>query len=138
MAAKAIWNDAETDALVTYLHSQRSKIGDGGNFRPQVYTDAATAIAMHWTLGPTKVASHCKNKWQSLKSLYHVIENYCLKTSGTHWDNQIGAGIEGITASNVWDAYMEKKANHVMHPYQNAGWHNYVQMQDILPSGSGA
>ncbi|KAG2070453.1 hypothetical protein BDR04DRAFT_1018779 [Suillus decipiens] len=63
-AAKAIWNDAETDALVTYLHSQHSKIGDGGNFRPQVYTDAATAIAMHWTLGPTKVASHCKNKWQ--------------------------------------------------------------------------
>ncbi|KAG2073200.1 hypothetical protein BDR04DRAFT_1011272, partial [Suillus decipiens] len=92
-AAKAIWNNAETDALVTYLHSQCSKIGNGGNFRPQVYTDAATAIAMHWTLGPTKVASHCKNKWQSLKSLYHVIENYRLKTSGMHWDNQIGAGI---------------------------------------------
>ncbi|KAG2064033.1 hypothetical protein BDR04DRAFT_1036392 [Suillus decipiens] len=63
-AAKAIWNDVETDALITYLHSQCSKIGNGANFRPQVYTDAATAITMHQILGPTKVASHCKNKWQ--------------------------------------------------------------------------
>ncbi|KAG2354505.1 hypothetical protein BDR07DRAFT_1494512 [Suillus spraguei] len=137
-APKAIWNDTETDALITYLHSQHSKIGDGGNFRPQVYTNAATAIAKHKTLGPTKVASHCRNKWQSLKSLYHIIENYRLKTSGTHWDNEIGAGIEGIAASNVWDAYMEKKANHDMCPYQNTGWNNYGQMQDILPSGSSA
>ncbi|KAG1784478.1 uncharacterized protein HD556DRAFT_1532003 [Suillus plorans] len=137
-AAKAVWNEAETDALITYLHSQRSKIGDGGNFRSQVYTEAATAIAPHRTLGPTKIASHCKNKWQSLKNLYHVIENYRLKTSGTHWDHQIGAGIEGKAASDVWDAYMEKKANQVMRPFRNIGWHSHVLMQDILPSGSGA
>ncbi|KAG2349194.1 hypothetical protein BDR05DRAFT_857996, partial [Suillus weaverae] len=66
----AIWNDAETDALVTYLHSQRSKIGDGRNFRSQVYSEAATTIAKHRTLGPTKTMSHCKNKWQSVCYLY--------------------------------------------------------------------
>ncbi|KAG2337290.1 hypothetical protein BDR05DRAFT_895522, partial [Suillus weaverae] len=135
-APKAIWNDAETDALVTYLHSQRSKIGDGGNFRSQVYSEAATTIAKHRALGPTKTMSHCKNKWQSLKSLYNVIENYRLRTSGTHWDNEIGAGIEGKAASNVWDTYMEKKANQVMRPYRNNGWQLYPQMQETLPSGS--
>ncbi|KAG0694823.1 hypothetical protein DFH29DRAFT_779146, partial [Suillus ampliporus] len=108
---KAIWNDAETDGLVAYLHSKQSKIGDGGNFTSAVYNDAATAIVAYKTRGPTKVGSHCKNKWQSLKNIYHVIENYRFNTSGTHWDNQIGAGIEGKAASDVWDAYMAKKVS---------------------------
>ncbi|KAG1821081.1 uncharacterized protein BJ212DRAFT_1265841, partial [Suillus subaureus] len=132
-APKVIWNDAETDALVTYLHTECSKIGDSGIFKPQVYNDTATAIAAHLTLGPIKTGGHCKTKWQSLKTIYHVIENYHLHTSGTHWDNQIGAGIEGKAASDVWDAYMEKKANHVMCPYRNTGWTYYAQMQEIMP-----
>jgi len=80
-APKAIWNDAETDALVTYLHSQCSKIGDGGNFRSQVYSEAATTIANHRTLGPTKTMNQCKNKWQSVCYLYIYLTATDLKIS---------------------------------------------------------
>jgi hypothetical protein len=37
-AAKAHWNEQETNSLVNYLHEHQAEGGDGGNFKTLTYT----------------------------------------------------------------------------------------------------
>jgi hypothetical protein len=62
----ASWNDDEVEAFIDYLHKERSRIGDAGNFKPAVYTAAAESIAGLRTHGVKKKLSHCKTKWASV------------------------------------------------------------------------
>lgn len=63
---KAQWNSVEVSAFVDYLHEHRAERGDAGNFKPSVYSAAATAIGPHRTSGPPKTGAMCKNKWTSV------------------------------------------------------------------------
>jgi hypothetical protein len=43
-----------------------------------------------------------------IKHLYTAIESY-RSQSGFHWDNDRGAGIEGVEAETVWITYTQQK-----------------------------
>ncbi|KAG1901487.1 uncharacterized protein F5891DRAFT_1187336 [Suillus fuscotomentosus] len=69
--------------------------------------------------------------------MFNQIEIY-RGVSGFHWDNVRGAGIEGVAAASVWDAYVAPKSRIAMCPFRNKGWPPYNDMQAILGENSGA
>ncbi|KAG1771391.1 hypothetical protein EV702DRAFT_1202000 [Suillus placidus] len=113
-----------------------AKAEGGGNFKKPALTSAADSInnktLKSTRAGPLKTANSVRNKWTSLKQIYNAIEKYCNQT-GVHWDNEIGAGIEGSAADAVWATYI--KANSSMHPFRTKGWEHYDKMQTIIPLG---
>ncbi|KAG1876150.1 hypothetical protein C8R48DRAFT_553288, partial [Suillus tomentosus] len=133
------WNDVETVTLVDYLYDHRSEAEGAGNFKQQVLGSAAEFINNHEALqsthaGPLKTAKSTRNKWTSLKNIFHAIEKYRNQT-GVHWDNETGAGIEGTAAAAVWTSADFCQANNLMRPFRNRGWEHYEKMQTIIPLG---
>ncbi|KAJ8583178.1 hypothetical protein M405DRAFT_721869, partial [Rhizopogon salebrosus TDB-379] len=88
---KTHWSDAEVDVLLDFLIKNRSKLG-GTTFKEATYNDAAKEIASLKIQGSVKTGAQCKNKWNSLKNIYHAIQKYSA-WSGCHWDNVNGANI---------------------------------------------
>ncbi|KAG2050046.1 hypothetical protein BDR06DRAFT_1011660 [Suillus hirtellus] len=69
--------------------------------------------------------------------MFNQIKIYC-SISGFHWDNVHGAGIEGVAAASIWDAYVAPKSQIAMCPFCNKAWPLYNDMQAILGKNSGA
>ncbi|KAG2078899.1 hypothetical protein BDR04DRAFT_1112263 [Suillus decipiens] len=109
--AKVHWQDIEMDVLLHYLIENRAVGGNGRNFTMSTFNAAAAAIntdTVIQTIGPQKMGKMVKMKWTSLKKIFNQIEIYH-NISGSHWDNERGAGIEGTTAASVWDTYVDPK-----------------------------
>jgi hypothetical protein len=68
-ASRANWNDAEITALVNYLVKHIAEV-DGGNFKETMFTGALRAVGPHHSVGPSKTASVCKSKYQSVSWVY--------------------------------------------------------------------
>ncbi|KAG1719686.1 hypothetical protein EDB19DRAFT_1647864 [Suillus lakei] len=119
-STKAHWQESEVDVLLQHLIENQAAGGDGGNFPMPIYNSAAAAInanEMIQTIGPQKTGKMAKTKWTLLKKTFNQIEAY-RNVSGFHWDNIRGAGIEGVAAASVWDAYVAPKVCH----YGTACW----------------
>ncbi|KAG1842584.1 hypothetical protein C8R48DRAFT_678983 [Suillus tomentosus] len=122
---RAVWTDTEVDQFLLYLSNNRDKIGDAGNFKDVTYNGAAEAIAEYLEHGPVKSG-------QCLKQTFNAIQKY-RQQSGVHWDNTRGANVEGEASTSVWNEYVSKKGNSVMHPFHASGWRHYEQMDGITP-----
>ncbi|KAG2149210.1 hypothetical protein DEU56DRAFT_729644 [Suillus clintonianus] len=109
---RAVWTDTETDQLVQYLFNNWAQVCDTGNFKDVSYNGAAEAIAPYLQNGPMKTGEMCKTKWGSLKQTYNAIQKY-RQQSGVHWDNDLGANIQGEGAGAVWHEYISKKVSQV-------------------------
>ncbi|KAF8802644.1 hypothetical protein BYT27DRAFT_7056616, partial [Phlegmacium glaucopus] len=125
----ANWNDAEVLALVNFLWEHRAQAGDGGTFKDTTFNAVAEHITKHWATGPPKTAKHCKTKWAEV-----TIITYKETTSGTHWDNNNGASIDGEAASSAWNNYIN--ASKIMATFWTKGWPYFDKMQDIMPNTS--
>jgi hypothetical protein len=66
---KAHWNELEVRNMIDYLYEQRSRVGEGGNFKMTTYNATAEHIALHHSQGPRKTGKMCKMKWVSV--CYH-------------------------------------------------------------------
>ncbi|KAG2140622.1 hypothetical protein DEU56DRAFT_941592 [Suillus clintonianus] len=66
---KAQWNEAEVDALLDYLITQKSKIA-GTTFKDEVFNEASNMIAGMGTYGPSKTGPQCKTKWASCLTIF--------------------------------------------------------------------
>ncbi|KAG2361768.1 hypothetical protein BDR07DRAFT_1585947 [Suillus spraguei] len=135
----AHWINEEVTVLVNHMYDHWADSDGSGNFKPQVYNSAVTALnddpeLQPKLIGPAKNIKMVKNKWAAIKTIHHAIDKYCNQT-GTHWDSINGAGIYGDAASAVWDSYVSLKANHPMRPFRNTGWVYYDKMLEILPLG---
>ena len=75
--ATAKWNVAETEALITFLRSESTRIGCT-SFKEASFTTAADHIKELHTEGAIKTAAHCKTKWTSVRFLINdkLITNY--------------------------------------------------------------
>ena len=123
------WADTETEAMLLFLLSNKSEIGEAGNFKKKTYTAAAGNIP-----GQTRSASQVQTKWQAvsraivlfeliihrfqLKATYRAIQIY-RDTSGVHWDypdneQDIGRGANITTdaEARVWQTIMNSKVCH--------------------------
>ena len=70
----AKWNTVETEALISFLRSESSRIG-GTSFKEATFTTAADHIKHHLTEGPIKTAAHCRTKWAAVSFLYSLNDN---------------------------------------------------------------
>ena len=61
----AKWNNAETKALIKFLHSEADRLGST-SFKGASFTAVAEHIKDLHTDGPIKMAAHCKTKWTSV------------------------------------------------------------------------
>ncbi|KAG1719401.1 hypothetical protein EDB19DRAFT_1836763 [Suillus lakei] len=102
---KAQWNEAEVDALLDYLITQKSKIA-GTTFKDEVFNEASNMITGMGTYGPSKTGPQCKMKWASLKQTHNAIERYHNNQSGCHWDNVNGANIQGEVVEVQWGQFL--------------------------------
>ncbi|KAG1784645.1 uncharacterized protein HD556DRAFT_1314893 [Suillus plorans] len=102
----AHWINEEITVLVNHMHDHRTDSEGSGNFKPQVYTSAVTAINDDPHLQPIWIGPAKTIKM--LKTIHYAIDKYRNQT-GTHWDNINGAGIHGSAAAAVWDAYVANK-----------------------------
>ncbi|KAG1723797.1 hypothetical protein EDB19DRAFT_1915908 [Suillus lakei] len=135
---KAQWNEAEVDALLDYLITQKSKIA-GTTFKDEVFNEALNMITGMGTYGPSKTGPQCKTKWASLKQTHNAIERYHNNRSGCHWDNVNGANIQGEAVEVQWGQFLSASvANKAMRFFKNTGWRFWPKMLEILPNGSGA
>jgi hypothetical protein len=53
------WTDLETEAILQYFFTNKSEIGDAGNFKKKTYKAAAEAIP-----GQARTSSQVQTKWQ--------------------------------------------------------------------------
>jgi hypothetical protein len=65
---KADWTADDVDAFVDFLVEHRAEAGDGANFKPSVWTAAASEMAKHTTKGARKTANACKSKWSRVRT----------------------------------------------------------------------
>jgi len=68
IAAK--WNTQETEALISFLHSETDRLGNT-SFKDTTFTAAANHIKDFHTDGPIKTAAHCKTKWQGVSDIFY-------------------------------------------------------------------
>ncbi|KAG2365550.1 hypothetical protein BDR07DRAFT_1481166 [Suillus spraguei] len=132
---RAVWTNTETDHFLLYLFNNQDKVGDTGNFKDLTYNGAAEAISEYLQHGPQKTGVMCKTKWASLKQTYNAIQKYC-QQSGVHWNNTTGANIQGDAAASVWNEYVSKKGNSVMHLFRISGYQPHTAIPPPLSSSS--
>ena len=65
-AEKAIWNEAETTALIDHLVAHKAEAGDGRNFKNATYNSVLPTLLPLTTAGPMKTAKMCKTKWATV------------------------------------------------------------------------
>ncbi|KIM59452.1 hypothetical protein SCLCIDRAFT_9936 [Scleroderma citrinum Foug A] len=110
------WPPNEVSTLVHYLHKHGERIGDGSNFRQDIYAAAAAHLNMiHPNPTHPKTADAVKNKWMSFK----------------------GANIVGADAEEVFNGYAKEQHPLIRH-FKNSGWELYTFLQDILENDSHA
>jgi hypothetical protein len=115
-AKAAFWTEDDEDGFVAFLGDEKiqGKRGDGGSFKPAVWTAAAEHMKQFTTKGGVKTADACKSKWTrvrrsysllfnklsnrffKLRTAYKVVE--ALKaTTGLPWSDQKGLNIQHDT-----------------------------------------
>ncbi|KAG1734542.1 hypothetical protein EDD22DRAFT_787879, partial [Suillus occidentalis] len=134
---KAQWNEAEVDALLDYLITQKSKIA-GTTFKDEVFNEASNIIAGMGTYGSSKTGPQCKTKWASVCT-HNAIERYRNNRSGCHWDNVNGANIQGEAAEAQYvNMFRDLQllltfCFEAMRFFKNTGWRFWPKMLEILP-----
>ena len=63
------WAHTETEAMLLFLLSNKSEIGEAGNFKEKTYTAAAGNIP-----GQTRSASQVQTKWQAVSHAIVLFE----------------------------------------------------------------
>ena len=69
----AKWNIKETEALISFLQNEASRIG-GTSFKDASFTAAAIHIKDLCSDGPAKTASHCKTKWMGVSAFITILD----------------------------------------------------------------
>ena len=156
--------------MIQYLHKHRSEGGDQGSFESLTLNAAAWNLTSLHTLGASgdsKTAKQVKTKWDGvstpnnsgllllilvlqLKAIFQAIITYRDTTSGTHWDNTVGANISGPQAEAAWNNYINTlsvstihyltsslsyymiQSTKLMTPFSSKGWEHFEKMQEIM------
>jgi hypothetical protein len=113
---EAQWSDQEMTQLIQYLHEHRSEGGDGGTapripaytrcFRGSQDCKASEEQVGRCGYPKTTLTILLLILISQLKAIFRAIITYRDTTSGTHWDNTVGANIDGPAAEAAWNNYI--------------------------------
>lgn len=65
LATTSSWADHEIEAILQYFFTNKSEIGEAGNFKKKTYAAAAEAIQ-----GRTRTGEQVKTKWQGVSHYF--------------------------------------------------------------------
>ncbi|KIJ12231.1 hypothetical protein PAXINDRAFT_83291 [Paxillus involutus ATCC 200175] len=98
------WSDTDVTALLDLAIKEKAQAGDGMNFKPQFWTNAAAALSDP-SKGIIKTSKQCKEKWSRVRKTYTIVHKLC-NASGLTYSLEHGANI-GPQDEAVWDEYIK-------------------------------
>ncbi|KAJ7502102.1 hypothetical protein B0H11DRAFT_1661708, partial [Mycena galericulata] len=123
--------------LLEFLHEQRSRAGDGGNFDKTVMNEAAAHMASKWPpkKGGPKTAGSIATKWKATRKRYDQILQAKQKTypgaSGWTYTDELGFNVTDDD-QEAWSNFA--KAHPHFKPFATHGWPHFTTVDDIVPS----
>ncbi|KAJ7636171.1 hypothetical protein B0H17DRAFT_858437, partial [Mycena rosella] len=127
----AAWPIRDERVMLKYFVKHKSTAGDGCSFKLQQYNAVVPLVNAVTTHGGPKTAKSCKNKFNSLKRIFRLIQDI-QKQFGFHWDNETGANID-VASADAWSAYVKRVGNDVK-PFRNKGWAHLSLMEQMMPA----
>ncbi|KAJ7248080.1 hypothetical protein C8J57DRAFT_1358697 [Mycena rebaudengoi] len=127
----------DVERLVDFLHEQRSRVGQGGNFDDTVMNEAAVHMESFGApmKGDVKTAASCSSKWIALRKLHDYILAAIQKTypgiSGWTYTHQDGFNVTDETMP-AWRNFAN--AHRHFKPFANEGWPHFDKVHEILPT----
>ncbi|KAJ7446166.1 hypothetical protein B0H11DRAFT_2248994 [Mycena galericulata] len=120
-----------------FLHDQRSRVGNGGNFDKTVFNEAAKHMADKWPpqAGGPKTADSIMGKWKEARKLHDYILQAKQKrypgASGWTYTDELGFNV----TDNDRDAWKNfSKAHPHFKPFATRGWIHFKTVDEIIPS----
>ncbi|KIJ06178.1 hypothetical protein PAXINDRAFT_25329, partial [Paxillus involutus ATCC 200175] len=98
------WSDTDVTGLLDLAIKEKAQAGDGTNFKPQFWTNAAAALSDP-SKGIIKTSKQCKEKWSRVRKTYTIVHKLC-NASGLTYSLEHGANI-GPQDEAVWDEYIK-------------------------------
>ncbi|KAJ7773718.1 hypothetical protein DFH07DRAFT_990330 [Mycena maculata] len=120
-----------------FLHEQRSRIGDGGNFDKTVFNEAAAYMAEKWPpkSGGAKTEKSIRTKWKAARKLHEQI----LQAKQKRYPGALGWTYTDEHGFNVTDSDRDawnnfSKAHPHFKPFATCGWIHFQVVDEIIPS----
>ncbi|KAJ6601683.1 hypothetical protein B0H10DRAFT_2196129 [Mycena sp. CBHHK59/15] len=130
-------NPEDLTHVLDFLHEQRSRVGDGGNFDKTVMNEAAAHMASNWPpkKGGPKTAGSTATKWKVMRKLYEQI----LQAKQKAYPGALGWTYTDELGFNVTDDDQEAwsnfaKAHPHFKPFATRGWPHFTTVDEIVPS----
>ncbi|KZP17789.1 hypothetical protein FIBSPDRAFT_894027 [Athelia psychrophila] len=83
----------------------------------------------------TSTSTSTSGKHWSDVEINHLLDNLIeLRTSGTHWDNNVGTNIIGDAVNHTWESHLTTKAGENMKPFRNKGWKFWNKFEEVNPN----
>ncbi|KAJ7196895.1 hypothetical protein B0H12DRAFT_1245175 [Mycena haematopus] len=123
--------------VLQFLHSQRSRIGDGGNFDTTVMNEAAAYMAEKWPprAGGPKTAKSIMTKWKTARKLHEYILQAKQKrypgASGWTYTDELGFNVTEDDRE-AWKNFARGHPH--FKPFATCGWIHFKTVDEIIPS----
>ncbi|KAJ3873339.1 hypothetical protein F5051DRAFT_444356 [Lentinula edodes] len=131
-------HDRDVEALVRFLHSQRSRVGQGGNFDSTVYNEAAKHLEARGppSHGVAKTAVFIKKYYSSTLQKLHtdilaVLQKTYTGASGWTYTHEGGFNVVSAT-EDAWRNFIS--VHKQFKPFKTSGWPLWELMHEIAPT----
>ncbi|KAJ4477910.1 hypothetical protein C8J55DRAFT_561479 [Lentinula edodes] len=123
----------DVEALVRFLHSQRSQVGQGGNFDNTVYNEAAKHIEARGPPGHgvAKTAVSIKKYYNSTAYILAVFQETYTGASGWTYSHEGGFYVVSAT-EDAWRNFVS--VHKQFKPFKTSGWPLWELMYEIVPT----
>ncbi|KAL0574733.1 hypothetical protein V5O48_007217 [Marasmius crinis-equi] len=126
------WLPKDEEQLLAGLIAKKAAAGDGTNFTMTTFNEVAQSLNPPEE-GLPKTGKSCKNKYNTLKSIWDVIVKIHHQSGWPDFDEYLGANITE-NRETVWQEY--EMAHPKAAPFKNKGWKYYQEFNQLLPLGS--
>ncbi|KAJ6594784.1 hypothetical protein B0H19DRAFT_1225805 [Mycena capillaripes] len=130
-------NPEDLTNVLQFLHSQKSRAGQGGNFDKTVFSEAAAYMAKEFppkTGGP-KTANSIADKWKACKKLHEhflkIKQRVYVGASGWTYTDEGGFNVTDDTR-DAWHNFV--KAHPHFKNFATHGWPHFQVVDEIVPS----
>ncbi|KAJ7241575.1 hypothetical protein C8J57DRAFT_1526725 [Mycena rebaudengoi] len=136
-AANWVAHPEDLTTVLQFLHSQKSRAGEGGNFDKTVFSEAAAHMAANCPpkKGGPKTADSIAQKWKGCKKLHERILQLKQKiypgASGWTYTDELGFNVTDDTR-DTWNNFV--KAHPHFKDFATCGWIHFQVVDEIVPS----
>ncbi|KAJ7913685.1 hypothetical protein B0H13DRAFT_1873672 [Mycena leptocephala] len=130
-------NPEDLTNVLQFLHSQKSRAGQGGNFDKTVFSEAAAYMAKEFRLkaGGPKTANSIADKWKACKKLHEhflkIKQGVYVGASGWTDTDEGGFNVKDDTR-DAWHNFV--KAHPHFKNFATRGWAHFQVVNEIVPS----